>query len=86
MIEEKPNQFHSTIQCMGKGSLIVSYLNQNDSVASSEIKLGKITLENQDKFCDVTIPIDWDRMTCKEVFTLKITLLEDMKLSSFYIE
>ncbi|HCL02996.1 MAG TPA: beta-glucosidase [Lachnoclostridium phytofermentans] len=86
MIEEKPNKFHSTIQCMGKGSLIVSYLNQNDNVASSEIKLGEITLENQDKFCDVAIPIDWDRMTCKEVFTLKITLLEDMKLSSFYIE
>ncbi|ABX43682.1 glycoside hydrolase family 3 C-terminal domain-containing protein [Lachnoclostridium phytofermentans] len=84
-IEEKPIKFHSTVQCVGEGSLIVSYIKQSD-VASSEVKLGDITLENQDKFCDVIIPINWDRITCNEVITLKITLLEEMKLSSFYAE
>lgn len=86
MIEETPTNFHATLQCKGKGSMIVSSLYQSAEKESMELKLGEITLSKQDLFNEVILPMDWDRVTCKEAFTLKIVLLGEMRLSSFYTE
>ncbi len=86
MIEEKPEHFHAVLQCKSKGSIVLSYENQSDAAEHTELKLGEIMLDNQEKFCDILFPVNWDFIMCKEAFTLKITLSGDMRLSSFYAE
>lgn len=86
LMEEKQVRFHAIVQCKGKGSLIVSCRYQSTQKECTELKLGEITLSKMPLFGDVIIPINWDKIICKEPFTLKIELLGDMRLSSFYVE
>ena len=86
MIENELTKFHMTVQCKGMGSMVISCLSQRSDDKCAEFRLGEITLSKQPLFCDVIVPIDWERISWKEDITLKIELHGDMRLSSFYAE